>query len=280
MVETTQLDKVKHKRLKTVTSKSKTKERESNSSVSSYFYPKNNLYTRQEFELLDTIYSDDPPTMEQNTGTFNEDFWPTNKEEYLIVSNPKNNLLNNLAWFLGGVMLTSVIWLIYFQVSVNQIKTRMDTQIIFQNSAAITTDKNVDLQVAKQLESKNITTSNEMIELDKQIPQQPEVKKETQNSSFKFPNFFQSKPKQQTLQNQNIINKKTPQLKTETVQQAPANNVNLVKHHTVSDGDSLWTIANKYYSNPSPNNIEKIMKANKMRRVGILVVGQKIVIPE
>lgn len=261
MVETTQLDKVRQKRLRTVAGKSKTKEKEGESSVSSYFYPKNNLYTRQEFELLDTIYSDDPPTMEQSSGAFNEDFWPKNKEEYLIVSNPKNNLLNNLMWFLGGVMLTSVIWLIYFQVSVHQIKTKMDTQIIFQNSASLTTDKNIDLQVAKQLESENSIANNEMIELG--------TKKVEQSTFFKFPSFFPAKPK--------IENKVQP--KTEQVQQVSVNNVTSISH-TVSNGDSLWTIANKYYSNPSPTNIEKIMKANKMRRVGILVVGQKIVIPE
>ena len=32
-----------------------------------------------------------------------------------------------------------------------------------------------------------------------------------------------------------------------------------VKFHIVTNGDSLWIIANKYYSNPSPDNINKIM---------------------
>ena len=62
----------------------------------------------------------------------------------------------------------------------------------------------------------------------------------------------------------------------------PTSNViqSSVRYHTVASGDLLWIIANKYYSNPSQENIEKIMKANNMKRIGLLKLGQKLVVPE
>ncbi len=263
MPETTQLNKVRQKRVRVAAGRAKTKDEETPSSLGAdYFYTKNNLYTRQEFELLDTIYSDGPPTIEDYRSFGDEDFWPKNKEEYLTMSNPKTNLITNLVWFLGGVMLTSVVWLIYFQVSVNHIKTKMDTQIIFQNSASISTDKTVDKQIASKLKKENI---------------------------IKFPAFFAPKPKQELIVQETLTpqnNKKEepvvqPEKQEQKIEVSSAGNTDAAKYHIVSNGDSLWTIANKYYSNPSPKNIERLMKANeiKKRKMTSLYIGQKIVIP-
>ena len=61
MVETTtNISKFRQKRLKGLSSKSK-----ETTSINNYFYPKTDLYTREEFELLDTIYSDEPSAEEK-----------------------------------------------------------------------------------------------------------------------------------------------------------------------------------------------------------------------
>ncbi|MBI3591163.1 MAG: LysM peptidoglycan-binding domain-containing protein [Candidatus Melainabacteria bacterium] len=261
MAETTQLNKVRQKHLKGLANGTKSTEEKP---VSSYFYPKNNLYTRQEFELLDTIYSDEPPTItEEKVDTvLVENFWPQNKEEYLNIPKQKNNLFNNLTWFLAGVMLTSVVWLIYFQLKVHEIRTKGDTQIVFQKSAAIVTDKTVDKEVAKklgqnegatQVENQDSTTEAVSTKQESVV-----TVKNTSSNKFKFSSWFSPKVKKEVV----IINNPLP-----------------VKYHIIGSGDSLWTIANKYYSNPSPENINKIMKANNMKRVGTLLVGQKIAIP-
>ncbi len=235
MVETTtSISKFRQKRLKRETTP-----------VNTYLYPKNDLYTKEEFELLDTIYSDEP-SLEEKEGikpeiTSVENFWPQNKEEYLSISNNKNSFLSNMTWFLGGVVLSSLIWLIYFQVNVHEIRTKSDTQIVFQKSANIMTDKTVDKEVTKQLKDKKVAKENMV--------------------SKYFSNLFLKK-------------KTTPVAVNEPPKIEP------VKFHIVSNGDSLWVIANKYYSNPSPGNINKIMQANNMKRVGTLIIGQKLVIPQ
>lgn len=232
---TTNISKFRQKRLKRETTP-----------INSYFYPKNDLYTREEFELLDTIYSDEPSMEEKKEIkpeiTNVENFWPQNKEEYLSISNNKNSFLTNAIWFLGGVALSSLIWLIYFQINIHEIRTKSDTQIVFQKSANIMTDKTVDKEVTKQLKGKTISKENTI--------------------SKYFSNLF---------------SKKNPAPKVVT---EPAPKIEPVKFHTITSGDSLWVIANHYYSNPSPDNINKIMKANNMRRVGTLSVGQKLIIPQ
>ena len=245
MVETTtNISKFRQKRLKGLANKSK-----ETTPIGSYFYPKNDLYTREEFELLDTIYSDEP-SIEEKKEIKSETFWPQNKEEYLNISNNKNNFLTNLSWFVGGVALTSLVWLIYFQVNVHEIRTKSDTQIVFQKSVNIMTDKTVDKEVSKQLGKKITEAKVNNSNLSKENP-----------ISKYFASFFSKKP--QTIQ---------------AVNEPPR--IEPVKFHTVQSGDSLWIIANKHYSNPSPTNINKIMKANNMKRVGTLSIGQKLVIPQ
>ena len=227
MAETTQLNKYRQKHSKNFT-KAKTEE---NKVIDSYFYPKHNLYTRQEFELLDTIYSDEPSNASErlNEELLLNDFWPQNKEEFLTISNQKGSLLKNIVWFLSGVMLTSAAWLVFFQVNVHEIKTKADTQIVFQKSANLMTDKVLNKEIASTLS--------------------PQV-------------FKKEEP-----ENNVVLSNPPPTIKEH-------------KEHIVIDGDSLWIIANKYYSNPSPDNINKIMKANKMKRIGVLSIGQKLIIPE
>ena len=61
MVETTtNISKFRQKRLKGLASRSK-----ETTPINSYFYPKNDLYTKEEFDLLDTIYSDEPSMEEK-----------------------------------------------------------------------------------------------------------------------------------------------------------------------------------------------------------------------
>src|SRR3989338_7420112 len=153
MSEIKTLSKFRQKRLKNLTHKTKENE---NQAVGGYFYPKNNLYTRQEFELLDTIYADDPipETMEAKQSVLVDNFWPQNKEEYLNPLSPKSNYFTNTAWFISGVMLTSVVWLIYFQLSVHEIKAKHETQIVFNKSAELMTDKTADKEITKSLKKK------------------------------------------------------------------------------------------------------------------------------
>ncbi len=254
MVETTttNINKFRQKRLKLKGLAGKQKDI---TPINSYFYPRNELYTREEFELLDTIYSDEPSIEEKKEInpeiTNSENFWPQNKEAYLSVANNKNSFLANLSWFLGGVALTSVIWLIYFQVNVHEIRTKSDTQIIFQKSANIMTDKTVDKELSKQLKDKKVVEAK---------INASSVPKENVISRY-FTNLFSKNPS-----------------KTQILSELPK--IESVKFYTVASGDSLWIIANKYYSNPSPDNINKIMKANNMKRIGTLSVGQKLVVPQ
>ena len=241
MVETTtNISKFRQKRLKGLATKPK-----ETAPINSYFYPKNDLYTKEEFELLDTIYSDEPSLEEKREikpEIINpENFWPQNKEEYLSISNNKNSFLTNASWFLSGVALTSVIWLIYFQVNIHEIRTKGDTQIVFQKAINVMTDKTVDKEISKQLKGEKIARENI---ISKYLS--------------------------------NLFSKKKPTV-------VPANEpikIEPVRFHIVTSGDSLWVVANKYYSNPSPANINKIMQANNMKRVGTLIIGQKLVIPQ
>ncbi|MBI3309147.1 MAG: LysM peptidoglycan-binding domain-containing protein, partial [Candidatus Melainabacteria bacterium] len=49
--------------------------------------------------------------------------------------------------------------------------------------------------------------------------------------------------------------------------------------HVIKNGDSLWLIAKEYYGEPTPENIRKIMEANRMNQIGYLYPGKKITIP-
>ena len=258
MSETKTLSKFRQKRLKNLAQKTK----EDEQAVDNYFYPKNNLYTRQEFELLDTIYSDDPieETVELKQPALTDNFWAQ-------PLSPKSNTFTNMTWFISGVMLTSVIWLIYFQLSVHEIKAKHETQIVFNKSAQLMTDKTADKEMTKSLEKKNLLSQHK-----------------SKLFNFSFSQFFRK--------NEQITKKEEPKIIQEQIQIAQVNQPNQVtastnspnlkepKSYTIQSGDSLWIIAKKVYSNPSPSNINKIAKANKLRLSSTLSLGQKLVIPE
>lgn len=249
MGDTTQLNKFRQKRLKRVTKKASLSE---DNQVSTYFYPKQNLYTKQEFELLDSIYSDEAPMVSIKTPRDRKEiseadnFWPQSREEILKISSGKGNLFEKLKWFFVGMMSTSAVWLIFFQLNVHEIKTKSDTQIVFQKHAQIVTDKTVDSELAKKLTGDRQTNPTNQLT--------------SKQEKATFWDIFK-KPKKEGA----IV--QTAQAKPEA------------KYHVIGNGDSLWLIANKYYSNPSQENIDKIMKANNIRRVGLLKIGQKLVIP-
>lgn len=238
-METTQFNYGQRQKRRRVLSNKK----DSKSSINTYLYPKNNLYTRQEFELLDSIYSDEPPT-----SLWEEDHLREQTRRNYTGTFNKRDFFGKVGYLVTGMMLTSVIWLIYLQFHDHTLRTKSDTQIVFQKSAEIITHESVDKQVTKELKSTRAQS---------------------------WTNFFVAGPKKVEAQTPK------PVIKTEVVKEVkPAEpQVQPVKYHTIQNGDSLWLIANKYYSNPSPENINKIMKANKLRATGILSLGQKIVIP-
>ena len=257
MSEATYLRKVKQKKARNTENRATaTKER----ITGSYFYPKSNLYTRQEFELLDTIFSDEPMEeiereVEQSVS---RDFWPQNKENLL---NPpisrKNTLMTNFAWFSSGVILTSVISIVIFQLKIAEFKANDNIQIVFHKSAHITTEKTVDTDITSNLTK---------------VPQRI-AQTNTNTKEIKLPffsNFFEKKPeapKTVSKNNNQIAENKSQNLK-----------VNFV-NHTIQNGDSLWLIAKEYYGDPSPQNIKKIQDANAIRTIELLLPGKKLVIP-
>lgn len=244
-METTQFNKYgqRRKRTRSLANKEGIK---SDNSINTYLYPKNNLYTRQEFELLDSIYSDESPGFlwEENSmreqarrnhpGTFN-----------------KRDFLGKAGYLITGMMLTSVIWLVYLQFHDHSLRTKNDTQIVFQKSAEIVTHGSVDKQVAGVISP----------------PRRVRPLADNQQSAV-------SKQSLAVDSLQSTVNR---QLSTSS--HHSSSTPKSIKSHTIKNGDSLWLIANKYYSNPSPENINKIMKANKLRATSILSLGQKIVIP-
>ena len=235
MAEVTQLKtKIKSLRQKSLSDKTITKEDKP------YFYPKQNLYTRQEFELLDTIYSLDAPARDTKD---EEIAFPVMKEE-------KNNFTGNLVWFFYGVMFTSILWFVFYEFKIHEFQTKDNTSIVYHKTAKLMTDKTVDKEVMKTLKKEAIDTQENLLAIQA-IP----VKKD-----FGFSKWFKLKPKK------NVI--------------ATPPKIEAVRFHVVGSGDSLWVIADKYYSKPSPENINKIAKANKLKLTSSLQPGQKLVVPE
>jgi LysM repeat protein len=57
-----------------------------------------------------------------------------------------------------------------------------------------------------------------------------------------------------------------------------SNAVNIVEY-TIRSGDTLETIAQKFYGNSSPSFVDKIKVTNKIRNVRLIQIGQKLIIP-
>lgn len=255
MSEATYLHKTRQRKARNTSNITATKER----ITGSYFYPKSNLYTRQEFELLDTIFSDEP-IEEIDREVEHRDFWPQNKENLL---NPpislKSKLMTNFAWFAGVVILTSVISIIVFQLKIAEFKNKENIQIVFHKSAHITTEKTVDTDLTSSLTKEPQKIAQANVNKGIKLPV--------------FPGLFFKKP---------AADKVVPQTKNQIAeaenkiqQDLKTNFVN----HTIQNGDSLWLIAKEYYGDPSPDNIKRIRNANDIRTLNLLLPGNKLVIP-
>lgn len=274
MPETT-LNKISEKRTRTFTSPIK------EDSTDTLLYPTNKLYSKEEFELLDSIYSDKPFNMDieltetdkESINLQRDNFWARNREELLALQNNKTNVFTNLVWFASGMMLMSVVGLIYLQMNGREIKPKQEIQIVFQKSAQIMTDKTADKEVSEKLVSTEIAKSST-------------EQATTSGFKFEFPKlalFSLPKAEQKVEAKQlaqEVVASEPKPVQAPVQQQIAEPVVNQVKYHTIGNGDSLWILANKYYSNPSQENIKKIMRANHIRSVySTLHLGQKLVIP-
>ena len=275
MPETT-INKILEKRTRTFTSSIK------EDSTDTLLYPTNKLYSKEEFELLDSIYSDKPFNMDieltetdkESINLQRDNFWARNREELLALQNNKTSVLSNLVWFASGMMLMSVVGLIYLQMNGKEIKQKQEIQIVFQKSAQIMTDKTADKEVSEKLVSTEIAKSSSA------------EKAATSGFKFELPKlalFSLPKTEQKAEAQQpakEVIASEPKPIEVPVQQQIAEPVVNQVKYHTIGNGDSLWILANKYYSNPSQENIKKIMRANHIRSVySTLHLGQKLVIP-
>ncbi len=90
-------------------------------------------------------------------------------------------------------------------------------------------------------------------------PAQPKQAGSQDEGGFSLP-FFSSKPKAEE----------------EPAEPAPEMKV---RQYEVQSGDTLGSIAIKFYDSSSPEMIEKIQRANKMGNADQLSIGQKLVIP-
>ncbi len=289
MARTKELNKINQKRMGNFANSSL-----EDSDTNTLLYPSfgTKLYSKEEFELLDSIYSDNPLSVDIQQKTedqseassdisFQRDnFWARNREELLALQKSKNNIFSNLAWFSAGVMLTSVVGLIYLQMNSFEAKQKQDIQIVFQKSVQVMTDKTIDKEVADKLIKKDFE-KKDIVEI-----KNPEVAEKKNNFKFDFSDLFKKQEVKSVPVNvaQAEIEKPAPVVApVEAVKPAPVKvqeTAKQPKYHVIGNGDSLWLIANKYYANPSNENISKIMKANNIRSVySTLRLGQKLTIP-
>jgi LysM repeat protein len=68
----------------------------------------------------------------------------------------------------------------------------------------------------------------------------------------------------------NNLAKSSPLLKSQAVS---------IVEYTIRSGDTLELIAQKFYGNSSPNFVDRIKIANKIRDVRLIQIGQKLIIP-
>lgn len=225
--------------------------KEATSSIHPFIYPKKKK-TSRDHELLDSIYSDEFPDQETDELRFSENFWSSREKK--PSSSDGFHLKAKLKWFTSGVLIASVVWCTYHQIDVNSIKANEGTKIVFQTAASIVTDKTFDERITKNLQREDITLAKVNNRENKSwIPL---------ISSF----FAKEGETKQNTETTDSSENAEPKDLPET-------------YHVIKNGDSLWLIAKEYYGEPTPENIKKIMEANKMNRIGYLRPGSKITIP-
>jgi len=231
-----------------------------------FLYPEHGLkreMSKSELEVLDSIYSDDTPVggdqefIEQRK---HNKFWIMDEE----VKSPRkirNSLLTlKCKWFTTGVVVASVLWFSYHQIHIHSLKANEDTKIVFQTAATIITDKSFDGHVASNLSDESIKLASISGGNKQGIPILSGLF--TQNKAVESQTNEEITETDGTASSEEQIIEE----KEETF-------------HVIKNGDSLWLIAKEYYGEPTPENIRKIMEANRMNQIGYLYPGKKITIP-
>ena len=224
-----------------------------------FFYPKKMLYKKEELELLDSLYSDQPLGENEPLVELEADKSTLSRQQGTSLLKILSN--NKTRWFTSGVVISSLVWVLCLQIGEKLFPDTNDTKIVFKTAATIVTDKNFDEEVSRNLGEKQLVLARV-------------TEKHDSGFSF-FPNFFAKKTYESTLNNKNGS---APEITENKTGEKEVSEIQTVTYYTIKDGDSLWLIAKEHYGTPSPENIEKIKEANKIAS-GNLYPGKKIIIP-
>lgn len=230
--------------------------------VESFFYPQKKLYSKEELELLDSLYSD--RSSDSDEAIMNElkpetEFWQEEKMHF----SRRIPLTTKIKWFASGMVLTSLVWLIYFQLSGHTIGSYTRPKIVFKTAATIVTDKSFDREITHGLGESRLALAR--------------VKNENKFSLPFISGLLAKKPEEAKATKESSIGSNVKVV--ENVSEENSSSTLPATYHVIKNGDSLWLIAKEYYGNPTPENIKKIMDANKLTPVSYLYPGKKIVIP-
>ncbi len=190
---------------------------------------------------------------EQEPGVYVRSDRPSNELDFLWDRERKKGVDQdrfNLGFFLGGFFVGSLATLAGCLLYFSGMKMFIPAQdaekppVIEER----TLDKTVQSEVPVKADSSQTVTAPE--------PVKTEAKP---NSGFQLP-FFSSKPKQDEA-----AKTEAPELKART--------------YEVQSGDTLGSIAIKFYNSSSQELMEKIKRANNMQDADSLQIGQKLTIP-
>lgn len=157
---------------------------------------------------------------------------------------------NIQAWAIGLilVLIAALLFLFFSLITPNKdySNTLGDTQIIVDGNTINEDELN---QIAKE-EAEELKAQEEKIEEDKE--------------ELKVENITVSQTSTEKLA------QSSPLLQS--------NKVTLIEYR-IRSGDTLEKIAMRFYGSQSPDSIQKIKTANKIRNVRLLQIGQKLIIP-